>query len=62
MPNPNNTAAQGVGQDKPTKDMSQEYDSRHGTYSDDRNASGKTQSPGPGTLPNTPQPMKTTGG
>lgn len=57
MPSPNSDVSKSVGQGGSSQDMTQEYDKRHGTYSDDRNYGGKPAGPGPGTLPNTPSPI-----
>lgn len=62
MANPNSDASQGVGQGRPAEDMTQEYDSRHGTYDGGLAKTAKPTSGEPGPLPNTPSPIKTTGG
>lgn len=59
MSNPNNEVAKSVGQGGASQDMTQEYDKRHGAYS--MSKGGKTASPGPGSLPNTPGPFKLKG-
>lgn len=58
----NTELVKGVGQGQATQDVTDAYDSKHGTYNDDRNHGGKPNNAGPGTLVNTPSPIKTTGG
>ncbi len=59
---PNTNAAQGVGQDRPTKDITQEYDSRYGTYDGGLAKGAKPAGGAPGPLPSAPSPVKYTGG
>ena len=45
-----------VGQDKPVKDATHQYDANYGSYK--VSTGGKPTSAGPNTLPNTPSPFK----
>ena len=62
MASPNSDVAQGVGQDRPTQEMTEEYDARHGTYDGGLSKGAKPTDSGPGPLPNQPTPFTTTGG
>lgn len=62
MATPNADKAQSIGQDRPYKDAVDQCDAEKGTYDDTRSQSGKPNNPGPGPLPNTPNPFNLTQG
>ena len=55
--NPNAKKAETVGQDRQYKDATEACDAAHGTYDASKAKTAKPATPGPGTLPNTPNPF-----